>query len=163
MRRDRVRQIVEQLALGVNVLVTGPRQIGKSTLFDKVLEAIDSYLYIETKKIGDSVYLHCNGQRAVIGRRTGDVMRVEKNGFDIASVALRDFLASDEVVLAIDEIGFLEAKETEYLDLIVKCAQQKTLFAVVRENDHALKNRLAELQPYKLVRLNKLNNPIKLY
>ncbi len=156
-------QIVEQLALGVNVLVTGPRQIGKTTLFDAVLRQIENYLYIETKKSGDAVYLYCNGRRAVIGRRVDGVMRVERDGFDSASVALREFLASDVVVLAIDEIGFLEAKESAYLDLIVKCAQRKTLFAVLRESDHALKGRLAELQPYKLVKLNKLNNPIKTY
>ncbi len=155
MRNDRVVQIIEQLALGVNVLVTGQRQIGKTTLFKRVLEVLDSCLYIETKKIGDTVYLYCNGQRAVVGRRKGSAMCIEPGGFDIAIAALRAFLESDKAILAIDEVGFLEAKETEYLDLIVECAKQKTLFVVLRESDQALANRMAELQPYKLIKLNK--------
>ncbi len=146
-------QILKQLADGKNVLITGPLHAGKTTLFNHVLIALTDYNMIQTKKVDDVVMAYYNGKSAQIGSRAGRAMQPDDNGLNFLTAAAEHFLASDNDLLAIDEIGYIEAKQSDYINLIVTAAQQKTLLAVLRQDRHALMGRMAQLEPYVLIEL----------
>ncbi len=146
-------KILKNLAEGQNVLITGPLHAGKTTLFNKVLTALDSCAVIQTQKIDDIVMAYYNGQSAQIGYRTNQTMQPIDKGLNFLTTAAADFIKGEQTILAIDEIGFLEAQCTEYLNLIVQSAKQKRLIAVLRQDRHALIGRMAQLKPYVLLEL----------
>ncbi len=153
MTKKLVEQILKQLADGKNVLITGPLHAGKTTLFNAVLTALNDYNLIQTKKVDDVVMAYYGAKSAQIGRRAGQTMQLIDSGLDFLIAAVADFIDSPKTVLAIDEIGFLEAHCEQYINLIVTAAQQKTLLAVLRQDRHALIGHMAQLEPYVLIEL----------
>ncbi len=153
MINRQVEQILNQLADGKNVLITGPLHAGKTTLFNAVLTVLTDYNLIQTKKVDDVVMAYYGAKTAQIGYRENQTMQLIDSGLDFLISAATDFINGSKTVLAIDEIGFLEAHCEKYINLIVKAAQQKTLLAVLRQDRHALVGRMAQLEPYVLIEL----------
>lgn len=147
-------KIIRQLLQGNNVLITGSRGSGKSTLFNDIRRRLPVHTLLRSEKVARRVWLYSEAERAVIGRWQGGKMVADLAGFGLALQAIRQFLKSQQVILAVDEIGFLEADHDEYLNLLLQSAQQKTLLAVLRKPNHAFAARLAQLQPYFLYDLD---------
>ncbi len=147
------KKILKSLADGQNVLITGPLHAGKTTLFNCVLTKLNNCTVIQTKKVDDVVMAYYNGQSAKIGYRTGQTMQSIDTGLDFLTMAAAEFIKGEQILLAIDEIGFLEARCDEYLNLIVQSAKQKSLIAVLRQDRHAFIERMAQLEPYVLIEL----------
>ncbi len=150
----KIELIVESLLSGNNVFITGSLGSGKTTLFKKVLSQLADFTLIETKKSGALVQLFFESEQVIIGRRQKDAMSSCLDGFDLAVFAIEQFLMGDKSILAIDEIGFLEARRTDYLELITKSGQQKTVLAVLRKDNHALVDYLKDFEPYIIINLD---------
>ncbi len=150
----KLKYVVENLAAGKNVFITGSIGSGKTTLFKKVLAQLADYTLIETSKNGTVVELFYESEQTIIGRVQNGRMSSCPAGFDLALTAVERFLQSADKLLAIDEVGFLEVGRDDYLDLLIKSGQQRKVLAVLRKNNHALLKDLDRFQPFVLIDLD---------
>ncbi len=155
MKKQLLDDVITQLKNGNNVFITGSIGSGKTTLFQKVVSQLGDVTLIVSQKSASGVELFFGAERAKIGRYIDRRMVSCPRGFDLGLVATKQFLSGATKLLAIDEIGFLEAARRDYLELIVKSAQQKTLFAVLRKENCALKPYLKQLPGYAIIDLDR--------
>ena len=132
-----------------HIIITGNRGIGKSTLlktlFPNGLPGITTWA-----KPGTAVYLKENTTEKItkVGvfdptlSGTENKMQLYGNGFSTLGMdALRNTLQHESEWISIDEIGYLESKCPDYLDMITHIMEQKHVIAVVRkQNLSHLKN-----------------------
>lgn len=132
--------ICKKISDGESVLVTGSLGSGKSTLLQYLEQNIDDYCKITTKKQGDQVLLFWREQSAVIGRYNGGVMQPVLAGFALGIRAVKQFLNSSSPLMIIDEIGFLESRASDYLDVIESVINTRQICIVHRKDRNALRD-----------------------
>ena len=146
-----------------NLLITGSRGIGKSTLVREILRDEDNYGGIRTKLIkeGDlprEVILEDMEDKSKswpIGKRIGQEMGPELSGFeDLGHSILKSLRKSDKDLIVIDEIGFLELGAENYQEEIMRCFRDKRLIAVLRKEPNPLINRIKSLENVFIVDLD---------
>lgn len=130
-----------------HLFITGLRQVGKSTLFNKItpllsedggtLPGITSYMIPQqTVVLRDNltgregaVGIYCP-QKAVVGKN----MVPHSDGFYTVGIpALKAAMASDSSWVSADELGFLESSETLFQQQFFALLECKKVIAVVRK------------------------------
>lgn len=130
-----------------HLFITGLRQVGKSTLFNKItpllsvqggiLPGLTSYMIPQkavmlkdnlTGREG-AVGIHCP-EKATIGR----TMIPHSDGFFAVGIpALKEAMQSDSRWVSVDEIGFLESGEVEFQQQFFTLMEHKNVIAVIRK------------------------------
>lgn len=126
-----------------HIIITGARKIGKSTLlkelFPTAIPGITTWAEPE-----NAVYLKENtsGQISKVGTYDPTLeglenkMRLIKEGFSLLGItALKNAICSDKKWISIDEIGYLESKCTDYLNMLENTMEKKHVAAVVRKQN----------------------------
>ncbi len=126
-----------------HLLITGQKQIGKSTLFAELLPtgapALLSGLILKEGQ-PKSVYLcpPTNGMRFIIGHRGENKMRPNTAVLNSIGVCCaQQLLESSSKIVGIDEIGFLEQSSLAYQKALLSVFYAKSVIAVVRKDSHA--------------------------
>lgn len=126
-----------------HIIITGDRGAGKSTLLNQLfpnpLPGITTWAVPKS-----AVYIKENGSENITQIGVYDTtidgfenkMRLCGDGFSNAGInALNNALLSDSEWISIDEIGYLESKCTDYLNMIIKIMEHKHVLAVVRKQN----------------------------
>lgn len=133
-----------------HLFLTGTRQIGKSTLFNALVENSDikilrSFALWNDSGFPSKVILQPSegGFCCVVGKRTSNGMLGCTQTFDSVGAKLVQSLAEcSEEWVGIDEIGFLEERSPIYQQRILELLEQKRVFAVIRKDKHSFLNQL---------------------
>lgn len=146
-----------------HLLITGSKQIGKTTLLEEILKDLDnyggirSYLFKE-KDLPIYVILEDILDRnvnAVIGRRMNNTMEPILKGFEETGVEiLKRYRNSDKDTIIIDEIGFLETNAKKYQKEILALFEEKNVIALLRKEDNPFLNQIKEIKSSFLVDLD---------
>ena len=121
----------------MKIFLTGPKNIGKSTVVLKVITSFDKTVGFFTKKLKNSVLFIPIGKREkfFIGTMTKKGMVPCVNGFKKAIEFLKKLQFDDETLLVIDELGFLERNQKPFLEIVEKSVlKAKKVLGVVRED-----------------------------
>lgn len=130
-----------------HLFITGDRQVGKTTVFNKILPLLNPQgvplhgltSYIVPKK---AVMLRDNitGKAAEVGiycpekATVGKNMIPHSNGFFTVGIpAMETALANNAQWVTIDELGFLESGEKGFQQAVVKVLENKRVMAVIRK------------------------------
>lgn len=143
-----------------HILVTGTRNTGKTTLLDSFDQQEGPFDGIRTYKEDDKVYLADRRDpenRMIIGKKSVNRMVPVPTGFHLLGIKLLNkCMNSNQEIILIDEVGFLEATSPSYVNKIIELAHQKRLILVMREQDSVLQTRLGELGPIEEYRLREV-------
>ena len=121
----------------MKIFLTGPKNIGKSTVVLKVITSFDKTVGFFTKKLKNSVLFIPIGKREkfLIGTMTKNGMVPCVNGFKKAIEFLKELQFDDETLLVIDELGFLERNQKTFLETVERSVlKAKKVLGVVRED-----------------------------
>ena len=118
----------------MHVLIVGPRQVGKSTLINKVLQAVNRPVWgFATKKeadlydpaLGHPIYIYnANGPRTqtkdnLVGYCMNHCPLVYTEVFERYALKLQETPPEGSVIL-MDELGFMESRAKDFCDTVMK-------------------------------------------
>ncbi|HHT21364.1 MAG TPA: hypothetical protein GXZ74_08000 [Tissierellia bacterium] len=149
----RQRRIVEWfLQSEDHLLLTGPRQIGKTTLVNWLDELYGPFAGYRSFRAGDATYLadRLGGTSFAIGHLIDEKMTPDVDGFSRATDLLRSLRDREHELIILDEVGFMERSVSEFVDEIIALAGRYRMLIVLRRDDHALADRLSELGDFDL-------------
>lgn len=132
------------------MLLTGSRGAGKSTLMHQLVQwqgGADGVLTQAVRQQDGSameVQLHRMGQQetCIIGKGGPQGMQPVAEGFARGAALLHQCREESAGLLVIDEIGFLEQQQTEFLQEIWNCLEQNRVWAVLRKGEYPFQQRL---------------------
>lgn len=133
-----------------HLLLTGSRGAGKSTLLRQLAgwqgDADGILTHAVRKEDGSAmeVQLRRMGQEEVciIGRSAPHGMQPVAEGFARGAELLRRCRSEHAGLLIIDEIGFLEQQQVEFLEEICNCFASNRVWAVLRKGEYPFQQRL---------------------
>lgn len=129
-----------------NIFLTGKRHVGKSTIIDRVMEAMSYVKFggLRTKPLFDDMgELVAFYLSSVSGTEDPKIFaKKQKNGkwtavaesFDeYGTYLLEKSLKDDTDIIVIDELGFFEAKAFHFQKAVIKClSSPKTVLGVMK-------------------------------
>ena len=147
-----------------HLFLTGTRQIGKSTLFNALvehreIEILRSFALWNDSGFPSKVILQPpqQGFCCVVGKRTTNGMIACQQTFQSVGAKLLQNLANcSQEWVGIDEIGFLEQCSLIYQQNILQLLEQKRVFAVIRKDEHTFLNQLYSYPDSLLLDLDKI-------
>lgn len=134
----------------MHTLIVGARQVGKSTLIRKVIEALECTVSgFETKKEealadeihGSPVYIYRAGKphlqrpENLLGYSKNRRPEVTERAFDRAAYLLKEAETAGDLIV-MDEIGFMEASSAQFCgQIMARLDGDKPVLAAVKQND----------------------------
>lgn len=122
----------------MRIFLTGPRGVGKSTVLNKVLDELKNDFRLigyKTKKMPRGVmFKSYDGSRIWIGIMINGKMKPIVENIETMAKLMDNFKASDDSLLFIDEIGFLEEKVQAFHESLEKLVDRfRRIIGIVRE------------------------------
>lgn len=145
-----------------NLIITGSRARGKTSVFNEILKSLDSYsglvsyrdeglTSIKLREIGsDKTWTMAN---FIGGRPRPREEFFNEEGLKI----LEDHLARPDPIFAIDEIGKVELGQDLYLEVLARLFDQKQVIGTMRKDKNPLVGRSDFLQDTYIVDLDIIN------
>jgi len=128
-----------------HLLITGCKICGKTTVLNEILKNEKSYGGIRTYAVRDDKippkfvvmqdinYSSINGIIAVRNEACTGLIPMSETFENLGMDILNRYIKSDNRLIAIDEIGFLEDNSPNYQNEIMKCFEKKSVMAVIRK------------------------------
>lgn len=138
-----------------HLLITGEKQIGKSTLFSFFKK--NDYIYTKLIKKNNypcKVILNYKDKVLTIGEFVGGKMCPKIAQLDLASQFLDELIACDDEFVYIDEIGFLERTSQKYVDKLKQLFEKKRVIACIRKDEHEFLKYFYNLEDVLLVEMS---------
>lgn len=132
--------------------ITGDRGIGKSTFCQAFIEGKSEGVLrtFFTPEKPDELIAQYSGETLLLAKRGQGRLEKSPGAFQRLTKVLQDWTARQDLVV-VDEVGFLEETETEYLETLHKLIDRGRVVLVVRQDHHPhLKEILERPQVYVL-------------
>ncbi len=145
-----------------HLFITGPRNIGKSTLIKKFekkhgrVSGLNSRLIKDDEvPVGIMMYDKLNRDDwKWIASSNGKGMKLKRENFlEFTNRKLEELKNAPGDFVVIDEIGYVEKNEEEYISNLIELSKEKRILAVLRLGNNALSDSLDKFGKYKLVNL----------
>ena len=137
-----------------HLLITGRKKIGKTTVLNEILKDEKSIGGIITYAVRDDKIspkyvvlndINDSNNNGIIAVRNEicNALLPQISAFDILGVnILNKYMHSTKDIIVIDEIGFLENDAIIYQNEILKCFEEKKVYAVLRKENTAFISKL---------------------
>ena len=138
-----------------HLLITGEKQIGKSSLFSffKKNDYISTNL-VKKNNYPCKVILNYKDKVLTIGEFVDGKMCPNITQLDLASQFLDELIACDDEFVYIDEIGFLERTSQKYVDKLKQLFDKKRVIACIRKDEHDFLKYFYNLEDVLLVEMS---------
>ncbi len=138
-----------------HLLITGEKQIGKSSLFSffKKNDYISTNL-VKKNNYPCKVILNYKDKVLTIGEFVDGKMCPNITQLDLASQFLDELIACDDEFVYIDEIGFLERTSQKYVDKLKQLFEKKRVIACIRKDEHDFLKYFYNLEDVLLVEMS---------
>ncbi|MDO5717461.1 MAG: nucleoside-triphosphatase [Tissierellia bacterium] len=130
-----------------NLILTGSRDIGKTTLFNELLKTLPDYsgfiTYLKIDESGRSICFKEIGSDEVFTAAimVDGEMVVKDDFFDTtANDMFRSHLNNSKSYFVFDEIGYVERNSEQFLETLKEIFRQKTVIATMRKDRNAIYN-----------------------
>lgn len=150
-----------------NILITGQKQIGKSSLLTDILDTLQcdytgyrTYLY-ENVEIGRTYYLEdvCSHERGMISCFDGQGIKgVPETFSDLGVRCLKNALLSSCQVVILDELGRFEQYNLDFIDCVEELLKSPHIvLAVLKDEPIPYIEKIKQRQDILLLDLNQIS------